>query len=638
MSHTAQNNRYDNSGSGGGIHIPAAIRSFKKQIIPMLIIFALLAAVGWYVGGKMKRTYTASGTIMVTLGDEYVYNPLTGQNSSGGGLVTTPDSITLNEIGIMQNPELLEQVMGDVGPTRLFPKEASKLTSSNPSVKLTARNDMLKKFESAFRVGAVPKSSIINMSFEHENPQVAVETLNMAIDAYMSYRRVLFDEGKSDGISQQREATEGQLRKIDSAIGAFLTKNNLADFDSERGGVQKRTEDLRVQLNAARAAMSESEAALAATEDALRNTPATIDLYREDRVQARLAQAELERKQLLAKYLPSSNPVKAKELEIAEIRQLMAAGGGSAQGGRRTGPNTVFQGLQTERARHQALADSFREKEIVLVGQLRAAENKLGRMASLSPTYQNLLREKKTLEARLEGLNAREQDALARQESVEARSDNVKEINRANLARKGRNMKKIVRLVSILGAAMTALMIGLLGVFLDPSIYGGSPNRGTRSGEGRGRRNDDYAPTASPIPEPVQPYQPQTPMPQYEPNVPYAPAAAQIGATGAAAYAGTQYDTGDVVGPTPYVATEDQTAAYYNQPYVDPVYGEQPQMTGTDGYAYGHAQTENPYAAALAAQGAPQMQATPAYEEPVQYVLGPNGEHIPVIGQTPYQG
>ncbi len=636
MSQTARNSGYDNGG-GGGIHIPAVIRSFKKQIIPMLIIFALLAALGWYFGGKMKRTYTAGGTIMVTLGDEYVYNPLTGGNTSGGGLVTTPDSITLNEIGIMQNPELLEQVMGEVGPSRLFPEDARKLASSNRTVKLTARNDMLKKFESSFRVAAVPKSSIINMNFEHENPEVAVQTLNATIDAYMSYRRTLFDEGASEVISQQREATEEQLRTVDNAIGAFLRKNGLADFDSERGGVQKRSEELRTQLNATRAAMSESEAALAATEDTLRRTEPTIDLYREDRVQARLAQAELERKQLLAKYLPSSNPVRAKEMEIAEIRQLMTAGGGSAQGGRRTGPNTVYQGLETERAKHQALADSLREKEIVLVGQLRSAEAKLARMTSLSPTHQNLLREKKTLEARLEGLNAREQDALVRQETAEARSDNVKIINRASLPRKGRNMKKIVRFVSLLGAAMTALMVGLLGVFLDPSIYGGSPSRGTRSGDGRGRRNDDYQPTAMPVPEPVQPYQPQTPMPDYQPNVPYAPAA-QAGAVGAAAYAGTQYDTGYAAGPTPYVASEDQTAAYYNQPYVDPVYGEQPQMTGTDGYAYGHVQTDNPYAAALAAQGAPAMQAAPTYEEPVQYVLGPNGEQVPVIGQTPYQG
>lgn len=634
MSQAARNDGYDNGG-GGGISIPAVIRSFKKQIIPMLIIFILLAALGWWVGGKMKRTYTAGGTIMVTLGDEYVYNPLTGQNNSGGGLVTTPDSITLNEIGIMQNPQLLEQVMGEIGPSRLFPEDARKLASSNRSVKLTARNDMLGKFESSFRVAAVPKASIINVEFEHENPEVSVQTLNTLIDAYLAYRRTLFDEGASDLIAEQREATEKQLSKVDYAIGAFLRKNGLADFDSEQDGVQKRTEALREQLNATRAAMSESEAALAATEDALRRTQPTIDLYRDDRVQARLSQAELERKQLLAKYLPSSNPVKAKELEIAEIRQLMNAGGGAAQGGRRTGPNTVYQGLETERAKHQALADSMREKEIVLVRQLRAAETKLARMTSLSPTFQNLLREKKTLETRLEGLNAREQDALVRQETAEARSDNVKVINRASLPRKGRNMKKIVRAVSLLGALMTALMIGLLGVFLDPSIYGGAPKRGTRSGEGRGRRNDDYSPTATPIPEPVQPYQPHTPMPQYQPDVPYAPAA-QAGAVGAAAYAGTQYDTGYGAAPTPYVASDDQSAAYYNQPYVDPIYGEQVQMTGTD--SYGYAQADNPYASALAAQGAPQVQAAPTYQEPVQYVQGPNGEQIPVIGQTPHQG
>ncbi|WP_026147916.1 GumC family protein [Robiginitomaculum antarcticum] len=628
MSQTADNRRNDGGGNGGGISFPAVMASFRRQIIPMLIIFIILASIGWVISGKMKRSYKAGGTIMVTLGDEYVYNPLTGQGNSAS-LVTTPDSITLNEIGILHSPQLMEQVINELGTQRLFPKDAEKLSSPDRFVKLTARNDILQKFESAFGVAAVPKSSIINLNFKHEDPDIAVETLNTLIGTYLAYRRTLFDEGASDQIAQQRETTEKQLGKVDGAVDAFLKRNGLADFESERDGVRKRTEDLRAQLNSTRSAMREAEASLMATEDQLRTIPQTIDLFNEDRVQARLSQAELERQQLLAKYLPGSTPVREKELEIAQIRQLQNTSGGNAQGGRRTGPNTVYQGLQTERAKHQAVADSLREKDIVLVAQLSAAENKLGRMSSLSPTYQNLLREKKTLEARLEILNAREQEALVRKSTAEARFDNVKVINDATLARKGRNMKKIFRVVSIAGAALTALMIGLLRVFLDPKIYTGGGQRGTRGDGGRRASDAEVTPATPYIPEPVKPYQPS---PQYYPDTPYAPAAAYDGGGG--------QDTVQDGYAVPYSGSTDQNAAYYEQPYFEQSYAEPQQLTGTDGYSAPYAEQSaemgNPYATALHGQSAPQPVPLPPHTGE-HYVQAPDGHQVPVIGQTPYK-
>ena len=54
--------------------------------------------------------------------------------------------------------------------------------------------------------------------------------------------------------------------------------------------------------------MSETETALATVENQLRATPKEINLYVDDRASARISQAELELKQLLAKYLPTSDP------------------------------------------------------------------------------------------------------------------------------------------------------------------------------------------------------------------------------------------------------------------------------------------------------------------------------------------
>ena len=143
------------------------------------------------------------------------------------------------------------------------------------------------------------------MVYKHENGDVAVRTLNAFIDAYMSYRRQIFVEGSGDIITERRRATEDQLKANERTIARFLGQNNISDFTSEQDGARERTEELRAALNLLRAQIAETETALGTVEGQLRGTQQSIDLFIDDRASQRVAQAELELKQLLAKYLPN---------------------------------------------------------------------------------------------------------------------------------------------------------------------------------------------------------------------------------------------------------------------------------------------------------------------------------------------
>ena len=148
------------------------------------------------------------------------------------------------------------------------------------------------------------------------------------MSAYIVFRDNIFISAPTGLIAERRAATEQQLYSVERRIQNTLNKNGVSEFDAEQKGVQKRAETLRTQLNTIRGKMSATEAALAATEDRLRATDANITLYTDDRGPQRLAQAELERRQLLAKYLPTSNPVKAKEAEIAQLQAQIDSNGG----------------------------------------------------------------------------------------------------------------------------------------------------------------------------------------------------------------------------------------------------------------------------------------------------------------------
>lgn len=619
------------------IRLGEMIKSFGRQLIWVVPLFLIGSALAWKATEDFKRTYTGDARILVQIGDEYVYQPVTGQ-AGQAGMTITADTIALNEVGIIKNSEIIEQVFGEMtSETSPYAKKFDKAgfkklreAGSNQQLRLEARSEMLRTMDKSFIVSPRPKSSIIDLTYKHEDGEVAVATLNALILAYQSYRRQIFVEGTAGIIAERRKETERQLDQNERAIARFLAKNNISDFTSEQGGVRKRTEELRAALNLLRAQMSETETALATVENQLRATPKEINLYVDDRASARISQTELELKQLLAKYLPTSDPVRQKQTELAELKSLQNSNGGRAVGGRRVGPNTVYQALLTRRNTLQATADSYREKEYTLQRQLDSADNKVRRLTSLSPDYASLLRERDTLSARLKSYNAKEQEALVNQQQAEATNENVKVISWPKFPSKGRNTRLLAAAGAMFAWGLTLFMFALLRVFLDPRLYAVPGGRH----EAMAEPQSDY------IPEPVSPYAPvDAPLePAAEPAVAsYEPVPYQEPEHNAAMqgyYEQPQYaGSGDVTGQPAYAQAPyaSSTMAHYDQ---GAIYQEQaPHMQyDTNAYAQvGHEQGYTP---------APQMEGSAAldiYSNP--YLTGQTAgalDQNPQSAQAPY--
>ena len=559
------------------IRIGEMFKSFGRQLWWFIPLALLGTAAAWVATKDFKRSYYGDGTILVQLGPEYIYESVT-REQGGNGLLLTPDHITQNEIAIMTSSEVLNDVIGRMKSDPVFGerfagKEFRDIERASGQNKTAARVELRTKIANSFSVAPKPKSSIVDLSFRHEDGAVAVATLNAFIDAYTSYRRTVFVEGSGDAISERRRATEQQLNLNERGIQRFLERNNVSDFTSERTGVQKRTEELRAGLNNLRGVMAETEAGLATVENQLRGLPAQINLYVDDRAAQRVAQAELELKQLLAKYLPSSDPVRQKQTEISELKSLQSANNGNAIGGRRVGPNPVYQELLTRRNTLQSTADSYREKEFTLQRQLDSADAKVRKLQNLSPEYQSLLRDRDALGARLKSYTNKEQEALVNQEQAETSSENIREISRAALPRKGRNMRLFAFALATLGWGFTLIMLALLRVFLDPRLY---------VNPGPSRRRASHVPDYHEIPEPVAPYAPDA-----------NPAAIPAVAT-ASAYTATEYgDSGDLYGGAQAVSSAQMPQAY-GSPNSGSMMGQTGSMQ-TGNLATAFDLNENPY-------------------------------------------
>lgn len=595
---------------GGGIRLSAVPGAFFRQMIWAIPLILVLVVLSFWFTRSVKRQYVADGRIWVQLGSEYVYNPVTGGTNFNSPLSITSDHVTLTEVGIIKNSAILDQVInqmiaspanGGVGGERFAPKMYEKWVRADAHDKIDRWNDLVKMVDTSYAVTPSPKSLLVNLTYKHPDPDVAVKTLDAFMNTYANFRKQKFVISKTGNLSERRADTEDQLAAIEAKIQSILNKNGISDFISEQTGVRTRAELLRTQLNTLRGRLSAAEAALATSEDQLRQVPQTIILYIDDRASQRLAQAQLEKRQLLAKYLPTSSPVRAKEAEIRELQAQINSNGGKPAGGRRVGPNPVYQTALTQRNTFQSTADSLREQEVTLQAQVNASVAKVKRMRQLGPTYINLVREKTTIEARLQGLQARETEALVDEQQLENSSENIKFITRPSMARKGPNMKKILRAGAFMGSVFSVFMLALLRVFLDPKLYGPGPHSRLRQTLKPVLEQVYY----NGIPEAV-PGQPGS-MPEEAPMPAYAPAAyGEIGGG---------YDQ----------------ASYEPSPYGEPAPVELEHPYNTQVYADGSLGGGNPYAGTTASLGAqPYPGASRATSGATEYA-GPDS-NIPVLG------
>lgn len=576
------------------IRIGEFIKSFARQLKWMIPLFLLGAIPVWFLTKDIKRTYEGHASVMVQAGSEYFYTSDT-QQAQGQGVMLTPDTITLNESAIMKNNKIIADVatfMMDNYPGQLSRELEMDVNNMTGPAKDQAKVELHKFVDRNYAVMPRPKTGVVDLVYKHENPEIAKLMVNTFLSNYQIRRQELFTEGAADAFGESREKAEEELGKRDREIQSFLSKNGIANFESERTGATDRAENLRAELNTTRSQMSEAEAALATVEAQLRATTEQINLYVDDRGSQRVAQAELELQQLLAKYLPSSDPVRAKQTEIAELKSLQRANGGNAIGGRRVGPNPTYQGLMERRNTLQSQADSYREKEFTIQQLLNQADGKVRKLKQLEPQYNNLLRVRSTWDDRHKGLSSKEQEALIKQD--QAKSENIKPITTAVLARKGRNMQKIMGALMMLAWGFTLFMVALLRVFLDPRLYSTSsvPNRA------RPRRATDYQDYGySPaIPNGVSNTVPSRPAAQ-----PYVPESVPVQP---AAYYNEPH--------APFSAAPMASPPAYQDPYANPAqYQPMPSVPNT---ATSYDVYSNPYAEPMVQTTQPVFGAIPSSE------------------------
>jgi uncharacterized protein involved in exopolysaccharide biosynthesis len=449
-------------------YTPSDIAAMLWRQLPwMILTFLVVAIVGAFIALRMPTTYPAHSSLLIRLGQAYVYQPQVGDAARGAA--PDNDQVVQSELEILQSDAVKIKVIDDIGLARLYPRLGKDYANADPAKREALQQSAMRTITAGLKVVSAPDTAIARLTYTDKDPERAALILNTLVDEYLRYRKTVLINHDLGPLDRERQSFQNQLDAADAAYQKFLADNDIGDFDTEKASLGQLYTQLLADSYSVGAQSAEVQGRFGVTVREVASAQPEIGLYRDldHTAQDKLQQLKVDRQDLLSRYQPSAQPVRDIEHKIAAEESLIASGQASGPGARRMGVNPVFQTLQTERNQLEAQSASLKDRKASLASELADVTTRRQKLAALEPQYQALARQRDLLSTNVRALAQREEEGQAAQSLAQAGDDgSIKVIERAYPPAKGSSLKTPVLILALAFAAFAAICVGLLLGFL----------------------------------------------------------------------------------------------------------------------------------------------------------------------------
>ncbi|HLY80704.1 MAG TPA: Wzz/FepE/Etk N-terminal domain-containing protein [Caulobacteraceae bacterium] len=436
----------------------------------MLAVFLVIAVVGAVFALTLKTVYPAHSSVLVKLGQEYVYQPRSGDAARGA--VPDNDQMLQSESEIMGSDALKLRVVRRLGVGKVAPNQAAAYAAASPEGRDLIAAKVADSIGRSLKLETAPALPVIRLTYDDQDPQRAALVLNTLLEEYLVYRREVLMAPTAGALDAQRRAFAQRLAEEDAAYQTFLSTNQIGDFEADKASLSQLAAQIEQQQLSTDAALKEKAGRIGAIGAELDTLSPEAGMYRDadPTASAKLADLRVQREALLSRYKPDAQPVKDMDAQIAQLESGIAAGRTSTKGAERTGPNPVYQTFETEKLQLAAEIAGLRQTAATLADEMAQLTERRLRLAQLEPQYQSLNLSRDALQSNVKDLTAKAEETEASQQIAQATNDNIRIIERATPPVQGKSLRKPVLLLALAFAAFSALCAGLLRMFLRPGM------------------------------------------------------------------------------------------------------------------------------------------------------------------------
>lgn len=409
------------------------IFKYKRTI---LFVFLAIAVTGIAISLTIPKSYEARASILVKLGHELMYRPETPGGTQRG---MSQEEALNNEIKILTNSDLIRTVVKAVGIRNLFPDWPKN--SGPEDGKMT--DIAIAHFTKNLTARPVFKSNVIEVSFQHQNPEMAARALNTLLEHFKDKHIEVYSDPKSSFLEEQTSGYSERLKQVENKLQSYKQQNQVYSLDEQRNSLWQQRIGFDTNLRTTETQIREVEQKIALVKSPRWQSEGTPE------GRARIAALQIKERELLEKYTENSRMVQSVRSEIQAVRdsdKKLLEEARRIELARLEGELTVL----------QAKADGYRKQVRQITAEVQALDSR-------EKEYSNLKRELGTHEDNYKTYLAKLEEARILDDLNRRKLSNVSVLETAKVPIEPvKNKKRQYMLASIILALGVALGMAFL--------------------------------------------------------------------------------------------------------------------------------------------------------------------------------
>ncbi|MBI3515464.1 MAG: GumC family protein [Proteobacteria bacterium] len=396
---------------------------YRRRALSVLGGFVGLAVAVCVV---MTPIYAATCSVLVKLGRELVYRPDVGVNNNvAAPPVIDKDEVIASNVAIMTSRDILERAITTVGIETLYPDLVDPPAWAVAiSQSITAITDLfgierqhqalieraLYKFNKRLKVEPVKKTNVIEVTFEHPDPQVAARVANLLVDYFKQKTLAVYSDPNLGFLERQVADDRAALLDAEAKLATYRQQSGVYQLNDQINMLLRQRIELDTSLKGLVSRVEELRGMVTSLKAQRKTVPATIALYSEnerykvlDDTQSQLLSLRLKERELESKFNDTFPLLVDVRSQIAITEKFLAQQQAALNARTRVGSNDVARELELENLR--------RETELTsLVARRDVMQEQIAR-----------------IDGDIQDLSGRERAMLPLQREVDTRNDNLKQ-------------------------------------------------------------------------------------------------------------------------------------------------------------------------------------------------------------------
>jgi polysaccharide biosynthesis protein PslE len=398
------------------------LTSLRRHVIVAALVFLGIISLTVAVLAFAPRQYRSSAKIFLKLGRESVtVDPTAASVGDPLSVHLTREHEIQTALGIMQSREILADVVQQLGAEKILsgspkskPEESkpsllgsirSKLFNSDP---IPVEESAIRNLEGQLYLDAGNDSSIVDLGYVADSPEMAQEVLQAWLDQYVrrhasvhhDKKSLEFFESQREKIQSDLEAARDRLRKAKTQYGLVTIEGHQKLLEEQLASVMKQLSTVDAEIAASASRIEAYDQMLASfVRPTIQSEVSGKANEGRDEMRALLFTLELEQKNLQSKLTAGHPKLEAIERQILDAKKIVAEQSDFRREITETA-NPAYQQLSTQRIQDDAVRKGLLEKKKSLSDQIDLLGKKFAELNQHEGELASLVEDVRILDAR----------------------------------------------------------------------------------------------------------------------------------------------------------------------------------------------------------------------------------------------